>query len=109
MIPRANNLPGVRPLAVRDEGSIPGRSGLKNRVSEQRDDFSVNRKPKGHVVQIPSPQPKETVTLLCGCFLFVCSLLFCYNGFNDIMLGRAQQLWNDWTHTLANIKKPAVL
>jgi len=40
-------LPGMRPLAVRDEGSIPGRSGLKNQASEQRDDFSVNRKPKG--------------------------------------------------------------
>jgi len=37
----------MRPLAVRDEGSIAGRSGLKNRASEQRDDFSVNRKPKG--------------------------------------------------------------
>ena len=47
MSPRANNLPGMRPLAVRDEGSIPGRSGLKNQASEQRDDFSVNRKPKG--------------------------------------------------------------
>jgi len=59
MSPRANNLPKMRPLAVRDEGSIFGRGGLKNRASEQRDDFSVNRKPKGRVVvvQIPLPQP----------------------------------------------------
>jgi len=47
MSPRANNLPEMRALAVRDEASIFGRSGLKNRAGEQREDFLANRKSKG--------------------------------------------------------------
>ena len=40
-------MPEMRALAVRDEASIFGRSGLKNRAGEQREDFLANRKLKG--------------------------------------------------------------
>jgi len=69
----------MRPLAVRDEGSIPGRSGLKNRASEQRDDFSVNRKPKGRRFKsYPRNQEKQS-HFGAAVFLFIGNLTLAYH------------------------------